>query len=69
MMREHEYVQAKLRESEAARRHPERPMDIDPRFRTRPLAPVIRSAGRRVRGVGEALERWGSSRPTRGVPR
>ena len=51
------YVAEKLSEMEAQRPHPPVP-EPGPRRKRRPMAPVVRAAGRRVRRLGEALERW-----------
>ncbi len=59
------YVAEKLRELEVERRDRLGWPDVDsartPRVRgARPLAPAVRTAGRLVRAVGEAMERYAS---------
>jgi len=58
-----EYTHEKLQEldSELKRSREQRPrLCAAPRAARRPLAPVARATGRRVRRLGEALEAWAS---------
>jgi hypothetical protein len=59
------YVAAKLLEIEAQRKHAslrvKYALELGARSRPRPLAPIVRAGGRRVRRLGEALERWAST--------
>jgi hypothetical protein len=54
------YVAEKLSELDALRRRSPLPPEQRPRRKARPLAPVVRAAGRRVRRIGEVLEQWAS---------